>query len=454
MYGALLYRAAVTVRGEASVFSRLATLRAMEGRPQEEILASQREALARVLRDKIPHIPHYRSFSGLAAEVSPNDVVERLEQLPILEKEVLQKTPEALRVDNWHGRAYAKTTGGSTGRPVTVKKNPEAIAWEMAASWLGFGWFGVEIGDPCVRFWGQPSANLKRRLRYLAADAAMNRRTLSAFGYTRTTLDRYLSRIRRFGPRYLYGYVSVLEDLARHLIEANDSFEDLGLKSVITTSEVLTDPQRSVLKAAFGVPVQDEYGCGEVGPIAYECRDGSLHLMTTNHFVEILDESGRRVSPGVPGSVVVTDLRNDVMPLIRYRVGDTAAYGESCGCGRPFPVLSGLFGREYDFVEAADGRRFHGEFFMYLFEDLRAEYPSIGQFQVVQCSADELLVRVVLSDREEQTSRGVRKEVLRRLEGFEVQVEPVDRIEREPSGKMRVVRNRMQARRDTHLPEM
>ena len=256
-------------------------------------------------------------------------------------------------------------------------------------------------------------------------------------------MREYVDRIHRARPAYLYGYVSVLEDLARYVIHRAGGLRDDFLRLVVTTSEVLSAPQRQIIREAFGVPVQNEYGCGEMGPIAYECPEGSLHLFPTNQYVEILDNEDRPVAHGQPGHLVITDLTNQVMPLLRYRVGDLGRLGDPCPCGRPFPVLQEVYGREYDFVEAPDGRRFHGEFFMYAFEDLRKTHPEIGQFQVVQTGEARLSVRVVALGAAVDTLSAVRNELAKRLAGFEVSVEPVERLERQPSGIMRVVENRL-----------
>lgn len=443
-WGRLVYRAAVSLRGEQAVFPRIRELRQLQFRPAAEIESRQRELLAHVLKDKLTRVPHYAAWRHTLTGTSPEDAVERLRELPVIEKELLQADGDSLRVAGWTGRSHRKTTGGSTGRPVTVEKNPEAIAQEMAASWLGYGWYGVGIGDPCVRFWGQPARNLRRRLRYLAADAATNRITLSAFGYTSATLDRYVRRIERFRPAFLYGYVSALEDLARHVVKRKgSSLQRLNIKAVVTTSEALSGPQQDVIETAFGAPVQNEYGCGEVGPIAYQCEAGSLHLMPMNHFVEVLDADGAPAPAGEPGAVIITDLTNEVMPLTRYRVGDTAALGEACSCGRGFPVLDYIFGREYDYVENRAGQRFHGEFFMYLFEDLRKKAPGIGQFKVVQLDRDRLEVQLVASGDLRAVKATVSSEFERRLPEFGMSIEFLPAIPRQPSGKMRVVENRM-----------
>lgn len=438
-----IYTLAVRLRGEQSVFAQKRYLESLQYAPASAVAGQQRRDLVEQLSRQLPVVPKYRALARLAEGLTTDNVLDRLRHLPILEKQELQTCPDQLKAQSWTGRYSRKTTGGSTGQPVTVFKDGEAIGWEMAASWLAYGWFGIAVGDPCVRFWGRPANNLKRRVRYLAADLATHRLTLSAFGYSPSDMERYIVTMRRFRPVFLYGYVSAIEDLARHVLKEGTSLKGLSLRAVVTTSEVLTPPQRRTIEDAFGAPVQNEYGAGEVGPIAYECPKGSLHLIPTNHFVEILQEDGEPAGVGQPGSVVITDLANKVMPLIRYRLGDTASFGEACSCGRAFPVLRNVFGRAYDFVEAPDGKRYHGEFFMYLFEDLRARHPDIGQFQVVQMAERSLLVRLQASGDREGITDTVLKELRARLPMFAVHVEFVQRLERRPSGKMLVVENRL-----------
>jgi phenylacetate-CoA ligase len=216
----------------------------------------------------------------------------------------------------------------------------------------------------------------------------------------------------------------------------------LGLKSVITTSEVLSPAQRDLIQQAFGVPVQDEYGCGEVGPIAYECEEGRLHVMSENLVVELVTASGEPAEVGESGEIVVTDLNNRAMPLVRYRLGDFGVQGPACRCGRGFPVLEKIWGRAYDFVRTADGRRYHGEFFMYLFEDLRASGSQIGQFQITQEGPQALSVLVVTPEGAgEEVGARIRAQLNDALSGMQVTVRRVAGIPREPSGKMRVIRN-------------
>jgi phenylacetate-CoA ligase len=216
----------------------------------------------------------------------------------------------------------------------------------------------------------------------------------------------------------------------------------LGLKAIVTTSEVLSDPQRQLLERAFHAPVQVEYGCGEVGPIAYECTQGSLHLLTTELLVEILRPDGSAAQVGETGEVVLTDLNNLAMPLLRYRISDFAVLGEPCGCGRALPTLARIWGREYDFVGTPDGKRYHGEFFMYLMEDLRTSGCHVRAFQVDQTAPDALTVRLVVDALSVDSTRAsVERAFAARLPQMTATIEFVPRIERAASGKMRIIRN-------------
>lgn len=435
-----ILRAALILRRESSFWERLDRVRSLQGASEADLLALQNDAAVRLLRDVLVDVPYYSGHRRDLCTVQASEVRQALRNLPVIHKHVLQSDGDQLRKSGFSGPAMAKTTGGSTGRPVTVVKNSEAVAQEMAASWMAYDWFGLRPADPCVRFWGMPVRNVRRRLRYIAADVATNRTTLSAFGYTERDLARYLNVLRRKDPIYLYGYVSSLEELARFASTRLNWTPPNRLKAIVSTAEVLSDPQRHIIESAFGVPVQNEYGCGEVGPIAYQCPSGSLHLLPMNHLVEILDDDGNPVAHGSPGNIVVTDLTNIAMPLVRYSVGDIGALGEPCSCGRGFPVLKYVLGRAYDYIETPSGRRFHGEYFMYLFEDLRKRLPGIGQFQVSQTSPTDLVLRVVLNSPGEVSALETLLHLFRqRMPEMNARVERVETISRRPSGKMLVV---------------
>jgi phenylacetate-CoA ligase len=435
--------AALRAAGEGTLSSCLASFKEDQWCPPAIVLKKQEQKLEEILRYAVQRTTRYAGLRALFDEIATRPA-DALRRFPFLAKHEMQSERASLLAHPAPRRVSEKTTGGSTGQAVTVVKDRAATAHERAAMWLGYSWFGVEMGDRVARFWGAPFA-LRNRWVVRVSDALMHRIRFSAFAFTNADLERYYQRCLRFRPDYLHGYVSMLEAFARFLdTRGLDLRHRVALKSIVATSEVLTEPQRALMQRVFGAPVQVEYGCGEVGPIAYQCERGSLHILTVNLFVEVLRPDGSPANPGETGEIVITDLTNQAMPIIRYRIGDSGVLGGPCACGRGLPVLARIWGRAYDFILAPDGRRFHGEFFMYLFEDLRREGLPIGQFKVIQHSADALEFLVVTPGMPLDVLRArILEFVMARAQGFRtVTVTPVAEIPRSASGKMQVIENR------------
>lgn len=399
--------------------------------------ADQLLRLRELVRYARQAVPHYReAFASVTDEVGS---IDDLRRLPCVDKATLKANVQRLRAHPLPSRVTAKTTGGSTGQPLTILKSMDAMAHELAATWRGYGWAGIGIGARQARFWGVPFSSANRFQARLT-DFVCNRYRCSAFAFRDADLEEYERRLIRFRPAYFYGYVSMLVSFANYYRQRGKQ-PPFNLRCIITTSEVLTPADREVLTDVFRTRIFNEYGCGELGTIAHECEAGSLHLSEENMLVEVLD--GDRVClPGEKGELVVTELNNRAMPLIRYRTGDFGALSDKlCACGRTLAVLDTVYGRAYDFIVAADGRRFHGEFLMYIFEEGQRRQMGIAQFQVQQLAVNEFRIRIVP---EQEFSKDAWELIVTRMQehlGRQIHVafEMVERIEREPSGKMRVI---------------
>jgi phenylacetate-CoA ligase len=216
---------------------------------------------------------------------------------------------------------------------------------------------------------------------------------------------------------------------------------DYRPRALVLSSEKLTGEMKNVLYAAFGARAYEEFGAVENCVLATECEHGRLHVSPDFGILEIVDDNGEPAPPGTLGRILCTGLANRTQPLIRYEIGDLAAWSrETCPCGRShLPVLDPVIGRLEDIVVGRDGQvtvRFHG-----LFINL----PNVVEGQVIQESLDSIRVRVVtregLSQPEIDTIR--RRVADERLGPVRVEVERVDRIERTERGKFRAVINRL-----------
>lgn len=435
------YYPATLLKGER-IFKYLNNYREFQNSSRDTIEAYQLIHLKNLIKHAGKNSPYYKKvFNG--ANVNPEDItsLEQIKRLPVLTKELL--ITHRLDIETVSNNPFItkKTTGGSTGQAVTLLKNPDALARERAATARSYEWAGVEIGDSQARFWGIP---LHQNIRFKSkvVDFIANRRRYSAFAVDPAMLQIYFEDIVKFKPKYLYGYASSIRDFALFL---NDIEQRLpaSVKAIITTSEVLTKEMREDIESSLHVRVYNEYGCGEVGSIAHECEAGSLHVMEDNLFVEI-DASG---SDDAAGEIIVTDLFNYATPLIRYRIGDYASIKKGkCACGRTLISFDNVHGRAYDCIISPDGKIFHPELIMYIFEDVKDKFGGIKQFQVIQKQSDQLLIRLVLSQAFTNEIKDlITNQILEKLHySMKLTYEFVDQINREPSGKIRLVKSDLQ----------
>lgn len=425
----LVYRGAALLRGEAT-FRYLYDYKVSQWWSQEQLSEYHERTLGSLFSYLRSNIPFYHELG-----------IVDLEDLPIVSKVDIKQGADKFTNHSFAARAYRKTTGGSTGQPITIVKDQEALAREQAGTLRCYGWAGVAPGARQARFWG---VALSRRNRFISdvRDYFLNRRRYSAFNFTEDTLSRFCDDLERFRPTYLYGYVSIIDGLAQYLRESGRQLELPDLQAVITTSEILTDGARNNIEQVFDVKVFNEYGCGEVGSIAHQCEKGSMHINCENLFLETLDEDDNSVV-GQPGRIVVTELHNRAQPLVRYDLGDFGTLAEnSCECGRGLYLLSDIHGRAYDIVFGPDGRKYHPEFFIYIFEALTETHGDVvRQFQLVQKEQD-LTISLI---RGRQFDPEVEQVVRSRLEAefgsyFTYHFRYPEQIAREASGKMRVVK--------------
>ena len=367
----------------------------------EALAALQRERAARLVEFSIEHSPFYRErFRGL----DPRELLrpEAFQSLPVLERSDLRLHREAIRTDEAiTPNVQHAVTGGTTGEPLRVMRDERANHRTLA--WRLHRWWGVGPGENKALIWRDARPKWKHDLLWWPTRSV----EMDANAIDDDATARFLERWERIRPTVLTGYVGAVLALAQ-LVERRG--RPLAKpKAVGTTSAPITPGQKQYLAEVFGAPVYDHYQCIEVPMLAGECASGDgLHLFADQRWVEILDADGREVAPGEPGNVVVTDFRNHVFPLIRYRLGDVARVRKgACPCGITFPLLEPVRGRVTDVLRFPSGLVVAGEPMCAIFHP----WPeAVRRFQVYQApdysvtlrcvrgsdpNADEIMHRVV-----------------------------------------------------------
>src|SRR5690606_30868307 len=223
-------------------------------------------------------------------------------------------------------RLYARAdlipdmTGGSTGSPMQFYYDRHRLDSRVAATLRHNSWAGWQLGDLSAVLWGAPQdlqvGGTLARIR----DWIIDRRILlDASRLTDEAMQHFAGELRRRKPKILQAYSNTLALFARYL--RDHRITGINPQGIVCSAELLTDENRKLIEQTFGCPVFDRYGCREFAVIASECEvhDG-MHINAENLLVEVLRDGEPCVDQD--GEIVVTDLRNLAMPMIRYRIKD------------------------------------------------------------------------------------------------------------------------------------
>jgi phenylacetate-CoA ligase len=395
------------IRWPSLVHPRAATLLALlfqleksERWGPEALAGQQKRQLDLLVRYAMRQSPYYRETLG-AAGLRPGDRValSGWQQLPILSRDRLQAAGKALdnaAVPRGHGAVHQLSSGGSTGRPVSVRTTDLCRLFYKAISLRDNIWHRRDASAKHVAIRhrpGTPSTGTSGR-GWGAATAGLYATGPSATLHSATDLRLQAEWLVRQAPQYLLAYPSNVEGLARIFIEKGLSVPDF--RQVRTFGESLGPAVRDLCAQAWGVPLVDTYSAQEVGHIALQCPlHEHYHVQSESVLVEVVDDQGRPCQPGQTGRVLVTPLHNFATPLIRYELGDHAEVGEPCDCGRGLPVLKRILGRTRNLLRLPDGRRYRPAVGTVGY---RRVAPAVRQAQLVQRSLEDVEARLVVSE--------------------------------------------------------
>lgn len=172
------------------------------------------------------------------------------------------------------------------------------------------------------------------------------------------------------GPGNTEKQLKMMQDLGSTVITATSSYalllaeeinkrglrDQLKLKKGVIGSERWGDKMRARISEELGVEIFDIYGLTEIyGPgIGISCSaHHGMHIWDDFIYAEIVDPKTGEVLPdGEVGELVLTTLRKQGAPLIRYRTHDlTRIIPGDCPCGLKHPRIDTLVGRTDDMVK-------------------------------------------------------------------------------------------------------
>jgi len=372
--------------------------------------------------------------AGITPSIPP---LEALRRLPLLSKETLRTSGRDLLTQKPvpQGTLIYRSSG-TTGTPMEIFYS--RYFHQMATAWFEARcrhWAGLTFRDRRIMFGVRKVCNFEQsKPPFWRFSPAENMAYISIYHLSPHFMPAYLEFLKKYQPKLIMGYPSAIYTLGRFALE-NGQLPPPA-KAVITTSETVTPLIREAIESAWQCRLYDSYGAVEGCFFASECEHGRLHLSPDVGIYEILDPEGKPCRPDEVGEAVCTGLHNQMQPLIRYHIGDAAAWSQeiSCQCGRQMPILKAVEGRIEDMCYTPDGRA------ILRFDTVFKGIKEIREAQVIQERLDRFVIRVVPTQNfSEQDEERIRENMWLLVGRVEVEITPVPYIDRAKGNKFRAV---------------
>ena len=290
----------------------------------------QKEYLDRLLRYACSEIPFYK-------DIDPSCITN----FPVMNKSLYNENRSTVVNPKFDlSKLHYTSTSGSSGVPFKTYQDGDKRKRNNADLTSLLGQYGFEIGEKYVfiRSWVSLYGLSKLKMlkqNFVAVDV-------------NTFDDAHKEELRCMlhsdkKIKAIISYGSALEDFVNYLEEKKDDLSDTNLKLISSSADALSDSVKHRLEKMFQCPVINRYSNEECGIMGHtKPNTTKFSLNTASYYFELLDlEKDTPVKAGELGRIVVTDLFNHAMPLIRYDIGDLGISDDDGDCIKSLTSLEG-----------------------------------------------------------------------------------------------------------------
>lgn len=404
----------------------------------DKIKDFQDKKLQEIIQYCYKSIPYYKKLFD-DNNINYNDIRTRedLNKIPILEKETVRMNYKNLINPNLKEKTIHSHTSGSTGKSLELLLTQENIQMRWAIWFRHKARFGIKPDDPYATFTGKVAIPLNQKNPpYWRENKAMKQTVFTMHHISENKIESIVNRLNEGDFKYYTGYPSILTNCAQLIIEKKLKIKN-SPKIIFTGAESLLENQRELISNVFNCPVTDQYGftegCGNASRCEYDYYHEDFEYGILECINPVENEDG-----SVTGEIIATGFTNLAMPLIRYKVGDTATWVKNkCTCGRHSSILKEINGRTEDFVITPEGNKILR--FDYIFK----ETSNVIEAQVVQKVPGEIIIKIVKRiGYNSKDEKNIINEVSSKISSkLKIKFEYVNEIERESTGKFRAVKS-------------
>lgn len=385
--------------------------------------------LIRLLRHATSTTPFYSAFTEF----------RELGDFPVINKTIIRENLDGFLSTYFEKeKLHRVTTSGSTGAPFTVFQDAGKRYRHQAENIYFSEEAGYKPGSRLyyLRVWNSINRKswLEKKLQNIIAEDISD--------LSEDVIKNLIDKISKDRScKSVLAFSSTLEALSQFVIRQPEPLP-VEVKSLIAMSESLPDGAKHILSKAFRCPVVSRYSNMENGFIAQQCikENSEYHINTGSFHVELLrDDIDEPANEGDPGRIVITDLFNYGMPLIRYDTGDIAILSTRSGCGIPGPVFTRVEGRKVDFIHDTRGHPLSP----HVITNTMWKYASeIQQFQFIQNGRDIYLLKLNCKGEKFSRLNELIKDYTHYLgKDAKIKIEFIDEVPVLSSGKRRKIVN-------------
>lgn len=393
--------------------------------------AYQLERFRELVKHAVTNSPFYKEFYK---DVDLDEVLRTgdIKKLPVLEKELVRTHIKEMYTIPEQG-AISANTSGTTGKSmkfVFIEEDHQRRRAYLDAFKLQHGFVHLKMKRASFNSSKIVPPGQKSKV-FWRDNLAIRQRIYSGYHCKGDNVKYYVENLNKFKPAALDGYPSAIYEVAKYIVQHNVKLT-FTPKAIFPTAETLLPHYKKMMEEAFGCPVRDQYASSEGAPYIIECTCGKLHVGMDTGIIEFLDD----------GRMLMTSFETHGTPLIRYDIGDKAylAEDQTCACGCKMPVVERIDGRSLDFVESPYTGRFTSVFMSLVSEEFM---NCMRAMQFVQNEPDALDVYLETDENYRPEMNKIIEDKLHYSLGEKmiIRIHVVDRIEKDPSGKFRLIIN-------------
>jgi len=360
--------------------------------------------------------------------------LEDLKKLPIVDKEMLRSNIDDVYTVS-DRESTTGNTGGTTGKSLSVRftipdGNKRMAMLDHFKSRVGFENLKMKRATFNGKHIIPPSQKTHVYWRY---NAPCKQMIYSSFHLTEDKIGYYVKSLNKFRPQAIDGFFTSICDVASY-IERHGLTVDFRPIAIFPTSETLNDEGRALIERVFHCRVYDQYASSEGAPFVTECENQRLHIELNTGVFEFMDN----------GEILVTSFTTHGTPLIRYAIGDRMIPEDNnvnCSCGLHGPLIKKIEGRKLDFLYAPDGAKINAGNVSNLLKYLP---NSVIRTQFLQDKLDQITILLEVDEKRfcETDKQKINDECIHTFGNkINVEIQIVDAIPREKSGKFRMIIN-------------